>query len=64
VQRHEAGALLAARGAGAAAVQAGRKRALQRHYSRQGKGRQKKGATGMQAKLQLVAVGSKRVKSK
>ncbi|GAB4822150.1 hypothetical protein N2152v2_009196 [Parachlorella kessleri] len=60
VQRQETGALLAARDAGAAVVLAGRKRALQRHYSRRGKGRQKKLGSGMQAKLQLAAVSSKR----
>lgn len=52
--------LAAAQGA---AKQAGRKHALQRHYARRGKGRQKgAGGSGMQAKLQLVAVGSKRVR--
>ena len=73
VHRHETQTLLSAKGLGAAAIQAGRKRALQRHYGRQkksggggGGGGRRSGAagkgSGMQAKLQLVAVGSKRAK--
>lgn len=72
VYLHETQSLLSAKGLGAAAIQAGRKRALQRHYSRRGKsagsdkaGKRpaKAGRAGLQAKLQLTVVGSKRAKT-